>query len=78
VPGGGATRPLPRNGSMEELHGDPTVGPAPKSKPEVKSSKRQTKPTCVPRVREVESSNPRPAKSYIAMRRNGGKTQETT
>jgi len=28
--GGGATRPLPRDGSLEELHGDPTVGPRPK------------------------------------------------
>jgi len=25
--GGGATRPLPRDGGVEELHGDPTVGP---------------------------------------------------
>jgi len=24
-PGGGATRPLPRDGGVEELHGDPTV-----------------------------------------------------
>jgi len=28
--GGGATRPLPRVGVVEELHGDPTVGPRPK------------------------------------------------
>jgi len=28
--GGGATRPLPRDGGVEELHGDPTVGPHPK------------------------------------------------
>jgi len=28
--GGGATRPLPRNGSVEELLGDPTVGSRPK------------------------------------------------
>jgi len=28
--GGGATRPLPRNGGVEELHGDPSVGPRPK------------------------------------------------
>jgi len=27
---GGATRPLPRDGGVEELHGDPTVGPRPK------------------------------------------------
>jgi len=27
---GGATRPLPRDGDVEELHGDPTVGPCPK------------------------------------------------
>jgi len=27
---GGATRPLPRDESVEELHGDPTVGPRPK------------------------------------------------
>jgi len=25
--GGSATRPLPRNGGTEELHGDPIVGP---------------------------------------------------
>jgi len=25
--GDGATRPLPRDGSVEELHGNPTVGP---------------------------------------------------
>ena len=28
--GDGTTRPLPRNGGAEELHGDPTVGPHPK------------------------------------------------
>jgi len=28
--GGGAVRPLPRDGGMEELHGDPTVWPCPK------------------------------------------------
>jgi len=28
--GGGATRPLPRVGSVEELHGDPAVWPRPK------------------------------------------------
>jgi len=28
--GGGATRPLRRDGGVEELHGDPTVGPRPK------------------------------------------------
>jgi len=28
--GGGATRSLPRDGGVEELHGDPTVGPRPK------------------------------------------------
>jgi len=27
---GGATRPLPRNGGVEDLHEDPTVGPRPK------------------------------------------------
>jgi len=26
----GATRPIPRDGGIEELHGDPTVGPRPK------------------------------------------------
>jgi len=26
VGGGGATLPLPRDGGVEELHGDPTVG----------------------------------------------------
>jgi len=30
VCGGGVTRPLPRDGSVEELHGGPTVGPRPK------------------------------------------------
>jgi len=28
--GVGATRPLPRDGGMEDLHGDPKVGPHPK------------------------------------------------
>jgi len=28
--GGSATRPLPRDGDVEKLHGDPTVGPRPK------------------------------------------------
>jgi len=28
--GSGATRPLLRDGGVEELHGDPTVGPLPK------------------------------------------------
>jgi len=28
--GGGATRSLPRDGGVEKLHGDPTVGPHPK------------------------------------------------
>jgi len=28
--GSGATRPLPRNRGLEELHGNPTVGPRPK------------------------------------------------
>jgi len=28
--GGGATRPLPRDRGVEELHGDPTFGPRPK------------------------------------------------
>jgi len=28
--GGGATRPLSRDGGMGELHRDPTVGPSPK------------------------------------------------
>ena len=27
TPGGGATRPLPKNGGAEELRGDPTVAP---------------------------------------------------
>jgi len=27
---GGATRPLPRDGGVDKLHGDPTVGPRPK------------------------------------------------
>jgi len=27
VGGGGATRPFPRDGGVEELHGDPTVRP---------------------------------------------------
>jgi len=28
--GGGATRPLPRNGGVKKLYEDPTVGPCPK------------------------------------------------
>jgi len=28
--GGGATRPLPRDGDVEELDGDPIIGPRPK------------------------------------------------
>jgi len=28
--GGGATQPLSRDGDIEELHEDPTVGPCPK------------------------------------------------
>ena len=28
--GGGTTRPFPRDGGAEELHGDPIVGPHPK------------------------------------------------
>jgi len=27
---GGATQPLPSDGGVEELHGDPSVGPCPK------------------------------------------------
>jgi len=30
VVGGSATRPLPRDGGVEKLHRDPTVGPRPK------------------------------------------------
>jgi len=30
ITGGGATRPLSRDGDAEELPGDPTVGPRPK------------------------------------------------
>jgi len=26
---GGATQPLPRDGGVEDLHGDPTAGPRP-------------------------------------------------
>jgi len=37
--GGGATRPPPKDGSVEELHRDPTVGPRPKSGPEVKNGR---------------------------------------
>jgi len=29
--GGGATRPLPRDGGVEELYGDPAFGPRPKA-----------------------------------------------
>jgi len=35
--GGGATRPLPRDGGVEELHGVPTVWPRPRSGPEIKN-----------------------------------------
>jgi len=34
---GGAIRPLPRNGSAEKLHGDPTVDHVPRSGAEVKT-----------------------------------------
>jgi len=40
LPGGGsATRPLPRDGGVKDLHGDPTVGPRPKFGPEVKNER---------------------------------------
>jgi len=35
-PDGSATRPLPRDEGVEELHGDPTVGHAPRSRPDIK------------------------------------------
>jgi len=38
-----ATQPLPRDGSVEELHGNPTVGHAPRSRPEVKNGISSTK-----------------------------------
>jgi len=34
---GGANRPHPGDGGVEELHGDPTVGPRPSSGPKVKN-----------------------------------------
>jgi len=37
--GGGATRPLPRNGGVEKLHGDQQSGHAPRSGPEVKNGR---------------------------------------
>jgi len=37
--GGGATRPLPRDGGVEKLHRDPTVGSRPKSRSEVKNGR---------------------------------------
>jgi len=37
VVSGGATRPLPRDRDLEELHGDPIVGHAPRSGLEVKN-----------------------------------------
>jgi len=39
INGGGATRPLLRDGGMEELHRDPTVGHIPRSGPEVKNGR---------------------------------------
>jgi len=35
--GGGATRTLPRDGGVEKLPGDSTIGPPPRSGPEVKN-----------------------------------------
>jgi len=61
--GGGATRLLSRDGDVEELYGNTTVGPAPRSGPEVKnrSSAEDGAPErlrCVsgaPFVRRIES-----------------------
>jgi len=39
--GGGATRPLPRNGGVQELHGDPTAGPRTKSRTWCQKWKKQ-------------------------------------
>jgi len=36
---GGATRPLPRDGGVEELYGDQQSGHAPRSGPEVKNGR---------------------------------------
>jgi len=44
VSGGGATRPLPRDGGVEELHGDPTVGLAPRSVKNGRSSAKDSAP----------------------------------
>jgi len=39
--GGGANRPLPRDGVVEELCGDPTIGPRPKVWTRGQKSKKQ-------------------------------------
>jgi len=49
--GGGATRPLPRNGAVEELHRDPTVWSPPRSGPEVKNGRSSAKDGAPERVR---------------------------
>jgi len=41
--GGGATRPLLRDGGLKELHGDPTVEPRPKAGPKIKSGRNSAK-----------------------------------
>jgi len=41
--GSGATRPLSRDGGVEELHGDPIVGPLPRSRPVVKNGRSSAK-----------------------------------
>jgi len=48
---GSATQPLPRDGGVEELHGDPTVGPHPKVGPEVKNGRIRAKDGAPKRLR---------------------------
>jgi len=49
--GGGATRPLPRDGGVEELHGDPQSGHTPSSGLEVKNGRSSAKDGAPERLR---------------------------
>jgi len=49
--GGGATRPLPRDGGVEELHEDQQSGHATRSGPEVKNGKSSAKDDTPERLR---------------------------
>jgi len=42
----GATRPLPRDGGAEELHGSPTVGPCPKVWSKMEAAPKMARRRC--------------------------------